>query len=158
MYLEIFCRDLDSVLLATTSYREGIDVLGEALSNLILHRLPFPVPDEPVTEARMERIEEDGGSSFQEYELPAAVIVFKQAFGRLIRRRTDYGISCVWISGSSHAVTAGSSCKPCRGARSCGGQEKKSWRAQLSFCGARTKMGHHRAVPFRQPSLFRSGG
>ena len=90
--IEIFRRDLNSVLLATTSYREGIDVPGEALSNLILHRLPFPVPDEPVTEARMERIEEDGGSSFREYELPAAVIAFKQAFGRLIRRRTDYGI------------------------------------------------------------------
>ena len=90
--IEIFRQDLDSVLLATTSYREGIDVPGEALSNLILHRLPFPVPDEPVTEARMERVEEDGGRSFQEYELPAAVIAFKQAFGRLIRRRTDYGI------------------------------------------------------------------
>ena len=90
--IEIFRRDLNSVLLATTSYREGIDVPGEALSNLILHRLPFPVPDEPVTEARMERIEEDGRSSFREYELPAAVIAFKQAFGRLIRRRTDYGI------------------------------------------------------------------
>ena len=90
--IEIFRRDLNSVLLATTSYREGIDVPGEALSNLILHRLPFPVPDEPVPEARMERIEQDGGSSFQQYELPAAVIAFKQAFGRLIRRRTDYGI------------------------------------------------------------------
>ena len=90
--IEIFRRDLNSVLLATTSYREGIDVPGEALSNLILHRLPFPVPDEPVTEARMERIEEDGRSSFREYELPAAVIAFKQAFGRLIRHRTDYGI------------------------------------------------------------------
>ena len=90
--IEIFRRDVHSVLLATTSYREGIDVPGEALSNLILHRLPFPVPDEPVTEARMERIEESGGSSFHQYELPAAVIALKQAFGRLIRRRTDYGI------------------------------------------------------------------
>ncbi len=90
--IEIFRKDVHSVLLATASYREGIDVPGEALSNLILHRLPFPVPDEPVTEARMERIEESGGSSFREYELPAAVMAFKQAFGRLIRRRTDYGI------------------------------------------------------------------
>ena len=55
----------------------------------------------------MERIEEDGGSSFQEYELPTAVITFKQAFGRLIRRAATTGFSCVWISGSSHAVTAG---------------------------------------------------
>lgn len=90
--IEIFRKDVHSVLLATASYREGIDVPGEALSNLILHRLPFPVPDEPVPEARMERIEQSGRSSFREYELPAAVIAFKQAFGRLIRRRSDYGI------------------------------------------------------------------
>ncbi len=90
--IEIFRSDVHSVLLATTSYREGIDVPGEALSNLILHRLPFPAPDEPVIEARMKRIEENGGSSFNEYELPAAVIACKQAFGRLIRSHTDYGI------------------------------------------------------------------
>ena len=90
--IALFRSDVHSVLMATTSYREGIDVPGEALSNLILHRLPFSVPDEPVPQARMERIQQNGGNSFQDYELPAAVIAFKQAFGRLIRSHTDYGI------------------------------------------------------------------
>ncbi len=90
--IEVFRRDIHSVLLATTSYREGIDVPGEALSNLILHRLPFPVPDEPVPQARMERIVENGGNSFEDYELPEAVIACKQAFGRLIRSHSDFGI------------------------------------------------------------------
>ena len=90
--IETFRKDVNSVLLATAGYREGVDVPGESLCNLILHRLPFTVPDEPVTEARVEAITRAGNDPFRHYTLPAAVLSFKQAFGRLIRRNSDYGV------------------------------------------------------------------
>jgi len=89
--LEQFKRDVNSVLFATDSFWEGVDVEGEALECLILAKLPFRVPTEPVLEARAEKIEEDGDNSFVEYTVPQAVIRFRQGFGRLIRRRTDRG-------------------------------------------------------------------
>jgi ATP-dependent DNA helicase DinG len=90
--IRVFREDVHSVLLATAGYREGIDVPGEALCNLILHRLPFAVPGEPVIEARMEAIVRSGGEPFRDFTMPAAAIAFKQAFGRLIRRHSDYGV------------------------------------------------------------------
>ncbi|MBM3803094.1 MAG: DEAD/DEAH box helicase [Acidimicrobiia bacterium] len=86
-----FKQDKTSVLFATDSFWEGVDVVGEALENVILTKLPFSVPKEPVVEARVEAIEQAGGNPFLEYSVPQAVIKFKQGFGRLIRSRTDRG-------------------------------------------------------------------
>ena len=80
-----------AVLCGTDSFWEGVDVPGLALSCVVLARLPFRVPTEPVAAARMELVEQEGGSSFQRYSLPQAVIKFKQGFGRLVRRGDDGG-------------------------------------------------------------------
>jgi ATP-dependent DNA helicase DinG len=89
--LERFRRDTSSVLFATLSFWEGVDVEGESLECVVITRLPFKVPDEPITQARAEDIERRGGNPFLEYSVPLAVIKFKQGFGRLIRNRTDHG-------------------------------------------------------------------
>ncbi|HOT96534.1 MAG TPA: helicase C-terminal domain-containing protein [bacterium] len=86
-----FRRDKSSVLFATDSFWEGVDVEGEALENVIISKLPFKVPNEPVIEARWEAIERTGGNPFMEYAVPLAVLKFKQGFGRLIRRKSDRG-------------------------------------------------------------------
>ncbi|HET8654340.1 MAG TPA: helicase C-terminal domain-containing protein [Longimicrobiaceae bacterium] len=79
------------ILLGTTSFWEGVDVPGRPLRGLIIPKLPFKVPTEPVTAARIEAIEARGGNSFTSYMLPHAAIRLKQGFGRLIRSRTDHG-------------------------------------------------------------------
>jgi len=89
--LNRFRREKGSVLFATDSFWEGVDVRGEALQCVILTRLPFRVPDEPIQQARMEAIELAGGDPFLEYSVPQAVIKFRQGFGRLIRHREDIG-------------------------------------------------------------------
>lgn len=89
--LDRFREDTASVLFATDSFWEGVDVAGESLQCVILPRLPFRVPTEPILEARAEAIEASGGNAFLEYSVPQAVIKFRQGFGRLIRRRTDRG-------------------------------------------------------------------
>lgn len=89
--LDRFRSDASSVLFATDSFWEGVDVPGDALQCVVLTKLPFRVPTEPILQARSEAIEEAGGNAFMEFTVPQAVIKFRQGFGRLIRRRTDRG-------------------------------------------------------------------
>ena len=79
------------ILFGTTSFWEGVDVQGENLSNVIITKLPFLVPTDPVVSAISKKIEEDGGNSFKDFQLPEAIIKFKQGVGRLIRKKTDSG-------------------------------------------------------------------
>ena len=90
--LEQFRETPNAVLFGTSSFWQGVDVQGEALSCVIIDRLPFAVPNDPVVSARMKAIEEDGGKPFFDYQVPAAVLTLKQGFGRLIRSLEDRGV------------------------------------------------------------------
>ncbi len=90
--LGTFNTDIASVLFATDSFWEGVDAPGETLKVVIICRLPFRVPSDPVIKARMEAIDASGGNSFGEYALPTAVMRLRQGFGRLMRRASDRGI------------------------------------------------------------------
>ncbi|HEU0142041.1 MAG TPA: ATP-dependent DNA helicase [Bryobacteraceae bacterium] len=90
--LEEFRQTPNCVLFATSSFWQGVDVPGDQLSCVIIDKLPFAVPSDPVVEARVASIRADGGNPFYDYQIPQAAIALKQGFGRLIRSRTDRGV------------------------------------------------------------------
>ena len=93
--LDAFRRSPRGVLFGTDSFWQGVDVPGDALTNVVITKLPFAVPDHPLLQARLETIRASGGNSFSSYQLPEAVIKFRQGFGRLIRTKSDTGIVVV---------------------------------------------------------------
>ena len=90
--LEEFRSTPNAVLFATSSFWQGVDVPGDQLSMVIIDKLPFAVPSDPIVEARVNAIRDDGGDAFNSYQVPQAAIALKQGFGRLIRSRTDRGV------------------------------------------------------------------
>ncbi len=93
--LEQFKATRNAVLFATASFWQGVDVKGEALSAVIIDKLPFQVPSDPLVAARTARIEREGGNAFSEYQVPNAILRLKQGFGRLLRSTTDRGVLAV---------------------------------------------------------------
>jgi ATP-dependent DNA helicase DinG len=93
--LETFRRTPGAVLLATASFWQGVDVAGEQLSCVIVDKLPFASPSDPVVQARIDRLRSRGGNPFGEYQVPVAVLMLKQGLGRLIRSASDRGILAV---------------------------------------------------------------
>lgn len=90
-----FRESKGAVLFATSSFWEGVDVQGEALSCVIIDRLPFAPPNDPIVAARTERIRRQGGDPFYSFQVPMAVLALKQGLGRLIRTRSDRGVLCI---------------------------------------------------------------
>jgi ATP-dependent DNA helicase DinG len=93
--VERFRSTPNAVLLATSSFWQGVDVVGEALSCVVIDKLPFASPGDPVTAARIEAINAGGGDAFADYQVPLAILALKQGLGRLIRHRTDRGVLAV---------------------------------------------------------------
>ncbi|MCP4138429.1 MAG: helicase, partial [bacterium] len=105
--VSLYTRDENSVLMGTHSFWQGIDLPGDLLRGVIMMRLPFSVPDSPPIQARIERLKEQGLNPFPAFQVPEAIIKFKQGFGRLIRSQQDKGIVAMLdsrISSKSYGV------------------------------------------------------
>jgi ATP-dependent DNA helicase DinG len=85
-------KEKPSVIFGTNSFWQGVDIPGEALQSVIITKLPFDVPKEPLTEARIEELRRQHIDPFKHYQIPRAIIQLKQGFGRLIRKKTDIGV------------------------------------------------------------------
>jgi len=101
--LRRFSEDTHSILFATNTYWQGVDIKGEALSSVIIDKLPFAVPSDPIIYSRMKLVEQSGGNSFYEYQVPQSVMLIRQGVGRLIRTQQDHGVisildNRVWTS------------------------------------------------------------
>ncbi|MBI3405578.1 MAG: ATP-dependent DNA helicase, partial [Acidobacteria bacterium] len=95
LLLDKFRNTPHAVLFATASFWQGVDVRGEQLSCVIVDKLPFAVPSDPIVAARVKALQEEGRNAFAEYQVPEAVLTLKQGFGRLIRSKTDRGILAI---------------------------------------------------------------
>jgi ATP-dependent DNA helicase DinG len=118
--LERFRRAGNAVLLGTASFWEGVDVRGDALSCVIIDKLPFASPSDPVLQARIEALRQRGGNPFRDFQLPQAVIALKQGAGRLIRDVTDRGVLVICdprLSGKSYGRSFLNSLPPMRRSR-----------------------------------------
>jgi ATP-dependent DNA helicase DinG len=93
--IERFRSTPNAVLLATSSFWQGVDIVGEALSCVIVDKIPFASPGDPVVAARIEAINRNGGDAFTEYQVPLAILALQQGLGRLIRHRTDRGVLAI---------------------------------------------------------------
>jgi ATP-dependent DNA helicase DinG len=95
MLIDRFRSTPNAVLLATSSFWQGVDVVGDALSCVIIDKLPFASPGDPVTAARIDALKADGRDAFGEYQVPLAILALQQGLGRLIRHRSDRGVLAV---------------------------------------------------------------
>jgi len=93
--LERFRNEVDSVLIATSTFWQGVDIPGESLSLLVIDKLPFSAPGDPLHEARCEAVEAAGGDWFRDFALPTAMLQLRQGFGRLIRGHDDRGVVAI---------------------------------------------------------------
>jgi hypothetical protein len=113
------------VLVASASFWEGFDAPGDALQLVVIDKLPFPPPNDPLVEARSQRLEAQGRSSFSDYSLPEAAVALKQGAGRLIRRETDSGVLAIC---DTRLVAMGYGRGCWRRCRRCGGWKRGGFR------------------------------
>jgi ATP-dependent DNA helicase DinG len=95
LLLESFQQQTDSVLLAVASFWEGVNVPGDSLSCVIIDKLPFEVPSDPVIMARINKIKEEGGNPFYDFQVPRAILTLRQGIGRLMRAASDHGLIAI---------------------------------------------------------------